>query len=802
MVSGNSLSFPTENINISSISTPNSSMLQFEPSFVSQNSFMSPMQNVQNSGNLMNVSPFDDSDDLYEGPLDKLVTEIIDRQNSERMSDPPFDDDAPVITYDSEQPSNPSPQNVPTRSVLSPNAPSRNVTPPQVPSPSITMRSSPSPNAPTHQVPSPGNTIQNLLSPNPTSRNVPVQNTKIGLPNMSSPNPPTQNAPSTMQHIVSTILSSQSSEQNLPSQSPFRLQSPASVPSSMVNTPGQTVIKGQPSLKPTPNLTIQDLSTNSTIFPSSSNQISSQSYPGFMMQNPTQTLIRQPSSTSFMHGNTQSKSVWLQSQSGNNLEGLLRIQKSIRSSSPNLNQTDFTNQLARSPSNFSSVLTGKIGSEQLDSNLPSFMTATQSSTVLFPNANDTASNLHLKLSEVSSPNAAGINLKNLNTNTTISSFNRTIESNPKTVSNHLETTVPQNVIYPGKGVSNFSGSSISSSLTGSENDDLQITSIVHANQNLTTEPLTSPGPSQQTTTGVNQFFVQNSSNTAPSTANISRSENIFSSTISQPRNVISSLPQEKNEPPSNPSQITSVFKLVPPATTTSQVNSPTLLTAPALFKTQANLATSKPTGISVFKSQASPGTLKPAGITTIKIASPSPDTSPSPNTAGFRFPPVGFKSSNPPPKAVSIQVPRTSTIRLKTSPNMPSSAFPTFKLTQGSLATSGSTPNTRPVVFTLAPGNHATLKGLPANVKDKLAGRQVIFLQQPSGQPINTPKPQPMKIVFVSDNSIRQVVSGPVKSKVPQTSATPAVNQTRPGLTVTSKMTSAPSTESKLSFNV
>jgi hypothetical protein len=94
------------------------------------------------------------------------------------------------------------------------------------------------------------------------------------------------------------------------------------------------------------------------------------------------------------------------------------------------------------------------------------------------------------------------------------------------------------------------------------------------------------------------------------------------------------------------------------------------------------------------------------------------------------------------------------------------------------------------MVFTLAPGAQATLKGLPTNLKDKLTGRQVIFVQQP----INTPKPQPMKIVFVNDGSIKQVVSGPVKSKVPQASTTPVINQT-PGLTVTSKI--IPPIESK-----
>ena len=763
MVSGNALSFPSQNIDIPSITTANSPLLQFAPNFVGQNSFMPPMQNVQNSGNLINddVSPFDDSDDLIEGPLDIIVDQIIDRQISEQISDSPlsttFDNDKPVITYSNKQPNNPSPQNVPTRSVLSPNPPSRNVTSPNVPSPSMAMRSSPSPNAPGHQVPSPGTTTQNILSPNPTSRNVPVQNSKIGVPNMSPPSVLSQNAPSTVQHIpYSTIqaLSSQSSEQDLSTHSSFMLRSP-SVPSSMVNTLEQSVIKGQPSLKPSPNMTMPDLTTSSTMFPSSSSQINSQSYPSLTLQNPSQTLNRQAPATSFMPSNTQSKSVWL--QSGSNLEELIRMQKSIRSSSPNLNQTDFTNQRAR---NFSS---STIGGAELDNKLQSFMTGAQSSTVLFPNVSDATSNLDLKLGEVSTANTANINLNGQNSNTTISSFNRPNESSPKTVSIRSETSVPQNVQYQGVP------------LIDSDNDDIQITSIVHANKSLPAQPLASPRPSQQSVTSVNNFFVQNS---APSTANKTRNENIFTSEISQPRNVIvSSLTQGKNDQASNPSQNTSVFKLVSNAATLSSVNSPTQLTASALFKNQTNT-----------------GTSKPVGITTIRISSPPPDTSPSLNTAGFRFPTAGFKSSAPPPKAVSIQPPRTSAIRLK-SPT--TSAFPTFKLSQGSLATSGNTQNARPMVFTLAPGAHATLKGLPANLKDKL-GRPVIFLQKPSGQPINTPKPQPMKIVFVSDSSIRQVVSGPVKSKVAQTSVTAAVNQT-PALAVMSKVAST-SNESKLSF--
>jgi hypothetical protein len=65
----------------------------------------------------------------------------------------------------------------------------------------------------------------------------------------------------------------------------------------------------------------------------------------------------------------------------------------------------------------------------------------------------------------------------------------------------------------------------------------------------------------------------------------------------------------------------------------------------------------------------------------------------------------------------------------------------------------------------------------------------VILVQQPpSGQTINTAKPQPVKIAFVSDGSIKQVVSGPVKPKVPQISASASVISQMPGLAATSSV--------------
>jgi hypothetical protein len=766
MVPPNALSFPSENINIPPLATSTASLLQFAPSLVGQNSPLagqhsfSSMQNVQDSDNLINddVSPFDDSDDLIEGPLDRIVDQIIERQISERITEPlssSFDDDTPVITFSNRQAKavqlsrNVSPQNVPLRSVTS-----RNVTSSTVPSPNTTIRSSPSPNAPTLQLSSPGNPTQNILSPNPSSRNVPVQNittTKIIPPNISPPNVPSQNIPSPMQHSsslsYSTIrgLSSQPSQQGIPSQShsKFRLQSPVSAPSSMVNTLGQTTMIGSPALKPVTNISLgqTELSTNS-LFQSSSGQRNSQSYPSFMLQNPNQTLIRQPT-TNFSPS----------------IEDLLRMEKSIiRTSS---NQTGFTNQLVRSSPNFSSVLTNTIGSEQSRNDVPSLLTTNignESSTALFPDVTDTTSNLHLKISTVSSPAAVGMNLGGQNIN--ISQYNRTSDSNPKSVSIQSQSSMPLNVTYPGQVVSNFSGTTIvSSPLTG--NNEVQITSTVQTIQNPTTQSLARPSQ-----TSVNQFFVQSS--VAQSTADTNRNGNVFSyTTSSQPHNVVVSDIPNFTKVKLEPQQCKSVFTLIPSNTTVAQANSPTQMTPPILFKNQANAVNSKP-----------------AGITTIKI------TSPSLNSAGFKYPTVGF-SPNPAPKAVSIQPARSTTVRLQ-SPT--TTTFPTFRLTQSSMATSGNTPNTKPMVFTLAPGAQASLKGLPTNLKDKLIGRQVIFLQQPSGQPINTPKPQPMKIVFVDDSSIRQVVSGQVKSKL-QPSA--FVSQT-PDVMVTSKIT-PPSTESELS---
>ena len=756
MVSQDGLSFPSGNIGIPAIASSSSSLLQFAPNLVGQTSSltnqlcMPQMQNVQNSDNLINddVSPFDESDDLIEGPLDRIVDQIMDRQISERITEPTpltssYDDDTPVITYSNRQAKHSnsiSPQNVPSKSV----APTRNATLSNVPSPNISMRSSPSPNVPTLQV----------SSPNP-SRNVQnITTTKTITPNISPPNVPSQNIPSTLQsnngHTFSTIqgLSSQS-DQGIPSQaqSKFRLQSPVTITSSMVNTLSQP---GPPALKPIANMSVSqtDLSTNS-LYQSNSGQNNSQSYPGLMLQSTNQTLLQQASGRSFSPTNIHSKPVW--QESGNSLEDLLRMQKSIETSSASLEQADFTNHLARSSPNFSSVLTSKIpGNEHSHSSVQSLLATsigTESSAALFPDVSETTSDLHLKISP---PNPVGMNLNGQNIMTSMSQYNRPSESNSKSVS-----SLSQKVSYPAQAVSNFSSNRVPSPLSGGQNEEIQITSTVPAIQNPTTQTLTSPS--------VNQFF-QNSSNVIQSTADMNRND-IFSTVISQPKNVIVSNNKNLSQVKPDAQQSNSVFSVVPSVT----ILSPTQTNQPF-----------------VFKNEAKPVSSKPAGITTIKI------TSPSLNTAGFKYPTVGF-SPNPPLKAVSMQPPRATNINLK-SPT--TTAFPTFRLTtqQGALATSSNTSSTKPMVFTLAPGAQATLKGLPANLKDKLTGRQVILVQ-PSGQPINTPKPQPMKIVFVNDNSIKQVVSGPVKSKVPQSSAVSVINQ-RPGFAVASKIT-PPAIESK-----
>ena len=757
MVPPNALSFPSGNINIPSLATSNSPLLQFTPNLVGQNSSLRgqlcvpSMQNVEDSNNLINdeVPPFDDSDDLIEGPLDRIVDQIMERQSSERITDSPsssFDDDTPIITatYSNRQAtqlsSNVSPQNVPPRNVLSPNAPSRNVSSPNMQSSNINIRSSPSPNTPSHQVPSPSNPTQNILSPSPPSRNVPVQkittSTRIIPPNISPPNVPSQNIPSPMQHssshTFSTMqgLSSQTSEQSLPPQlhSTYRLQSPVSVPSSMVGSLGQTTMSSLNTLNPVSNLPISlgqtEVTTNS-LFQGNSAQRNNQSFPSFLLQNTNQTLIQQPS-----------KQVWPQS-GGNRLEGMLQAHKKGRPSSSQLDKNDFTN----APPNFTSVLTNK---------------ASQSNVLSFIPTN------------IGSDSSTTMNLNGQSITVSSTQFNKNIDSIPKTISDQLHSGIPPSTSYPGEASNIFSAKSLASSITGSTNDELQITSIGRTIQNPTTQPLGSP----LTNTSVNNFFVQNSSNVIQSTNNENRNEIIFSNTISQSQNVMGSnnqnLTQGHLEAPSLSQQNKSVFKLLPPLTMSSQGNSPTQAT-------------------SLFKSQPSTISSKPAGITTIKI------TSPSANNAGFKYS-TGL-TPNPSLKAVSIQPPRKAAVTVKSPTNVSTTSFPTFKLTQASLATSGNVSNTKPMVFTLAPGSQA-FKGFPANLKDKLTGRQVIFLQQPSGQPINTPKPQPMKIVFVNDSSIAQVVSGEVKSKVPaQSSAVPVISTT-PGLNVSAK-TSAPSNESK-----
>ena len=89
--------FPSESLNIPSINLPpasNSPMLGFTSGLVQNTSMgnqmhvpVQPLQNVQNTTNLLNenVTSFpddniDDSDDLIEGPLDKIVDQIMDRE--------------------------------------------------------------------------------------------------------------------------------------------------------------------------------------------------------------------------------------------------------------------------------------------------------------------------------------------------------------------------------------------------------------------------------------------------------------------------------------------------------------------------------------------------------------------------------------------------------------------------------------------------------------------------------------------------------------------------------------------------
>ena len=785
MVSPNTLSFPSENINIPSLTTSNSSLLQFTPNMVGQNTSLTSqlcVPSMQNSSNIINddVSPFDDSADLFEGPLDKIVDQIMDRQISERESSS-FDDDTPVITYSNRQAKAPqlastmSSPNVPSRSVLSPNAPSRNVTSPNVPSSNIPMHSVPSPNAPNHQVPSPSNPSQNILSPNPQSRNILVQNittTKIIPPSISPPNIPSQNATSqsglqhSTVHVFSTIqgLNSQPSEKNISSQShPKFRQSSVAVPSSMVNTLGQTTTKD-----PAPtglSFGQSDLTTNS-LFQSSPAQRNSQPFPSFLLQNSNQTLIQQPSVTSFSQSSQQSKPSW--PQTGGDLDELLRMQESIRTSSPNLEQAEFGNQLARSSPNFTAVLTNKIVTEQSQNSAPSFITTnihTERPGTLFPDVSDITRDSHLKIIPVSSaPKTSNVNIvggQNMNRDI-LQYTDRTTESNPKSVSNQSQTTYP---------VHNFPSNIVLSSLAGGQNENPSLRQTVQNQQRevlVATQPLTSPR--QQTSTSGNQFFAQNSSDLSQ-TSEMNRSDSLFSN-VSQPQNVASNnsgtqgKPSVTVETPSQSEQNKALFSLVSPATTTQVISTPQS-TLPAFFQSQANPVT------------------KPAGITTIKI------TSPATNVAGFKYPTVGF-SPNTAPKAVSMQPPRALTVRLKSPTNSATSAFPTFRLSQANIVSSANSPNTKPVVFTLAPGSQAALKGLPTNLKEKLAGRQVIFLQQPSGQPINTPKPQPMKIVFVNDGSINQLVSGPVKSKAPVHSVPPVSSSQTRELTVALKMTPLP----------
>lgn len=87
-------SFPSERLNIPAIapSSSNASLLRFSSSLIPNTSLASrihtqQLQNVQNARNMLteNVAPFtghtiDDSTDLVEGPLDKIVDQIMDRE--------------------------------------------------------------------------------------------------------------------------------------------------------------------------------------------------------------------------------------------------------------------------------------------------------------------------------------------------------------------------------------------------------------------------------------------------------------------------------------------------------------------------------------------------------------------------------------------------------------------------------------------------------------------------------------------------------------------------------------------------
>lgn len=88
------------------------------------------------------------------------------------------------------------------------------------------------------------------------------------------------------------------------------------------------------------------------------------------------------------------------------------------------------------------------------------------------------------------------------------------------------------------------------------------------------------------------------------------------------------------------------------------------------------------------------------------------------------------------------------------------------------------TSGTSSMMFTLSPGSQGatTLKALSVAGKDKLAGRQIFLLQQPR-QMLKNPKQQPVKIIFVNDGSVRQVVSGPQKSNAGSSSTAMASKQ-------------------------
>ncbi|XP_046842478.1 uncharacterized protein YMR317W-like isoform X2 [Xenia sp. Carnegie-2017] len=686
----NGLSFTTENISIPSIASTNSTILHYHSSLVGQ-------ENPSLTGQLCltnnDVSPFDETEDLIEGPLDKIVDQIMDRQNSERISQSgSFDDDVPVITYSNRQ------ADPPSRSVVSPN----------IPSPSSSLQNSPSPNTSSHQAVS-------SVNPKQPSRSIPVLPTNNGIQtNITSS---LQNIPSSIQ-LSSLKYGGNLSQTTLTSHPNRTLQSPSGI----VNTLNQNTTKC-PAVTSSHSTEIshnQNILSAHTTYQANASQNMAQAYPSLMLKNPNQTII-QPSISNFSRTNTTSKPVW--QNSSNALDDLIKMQRALRASSPNLVQTGFTSSQNRTMSSFPQGLTSSNGNIQSQNNTPLYHgtdIGTQQSPALFEKSTH-------------------------NLNTPATSLDRNINSNhmvqfqPSSTSNPLQTMVTGDISNGHMTISvteNTNGNQVvqSPALTSYQNDGLMITKVTRTLSDEEMEALNSPRLSVQTTSNTNRFIYQNRI-----TGNSGR--NVMSYT--QPQSVAKEQSMTKCQAPTSPLDSKSVFTLIassPGPDTNAQTS---------LFKTEADHIISRP-----------------PGMNTIKI------TSPSLSAAGFKYPALGL-GSNPSPKAVSMQLPRTTSVRLQNSPSSPNVAgFPSFTLTsQGGLVPSAvSSTNNKPMVFTLARGSN--LKGLPAHLKDK----KLIFLQQPGGQPIDTPKPQPVKIVFVSDDSVAQLVLGSVKNKNTQCSVAPMVD--------------------------